>query len=1001
MKRFLCWQPEGAFALINPDADALADHAFRAVHTDLPVRMLKGATRAVQVVSPAVLLEEFLRPKDHVLVPVIGESGTGKSHLIRWFHLKLGAAARTREVIYVPKAQTNLRDIVRSLVSRLPLADQEPYLNALAVAGGAALTREAQRTAVLNQLHLALVNDRGGTDPKFDRELETYALSGLRALFIDPYLRKSLLADHAFAAELASHVFERPERYEPKEGRREFEVQDFPLEVRELRKAAHETQEFLGWLLDAPAPQRQLVVDLINRHLDWAIANCLNMTGDRVIELMLNLRQHMFKQGRELVLLIEDFARLQGLDRALLQSIIEQRSDLCVLRTAFASTVGFFNSVVETVRTRVTYTVDMDAPTQDGHVKLDGFVARYLNAVRWGESVLLEQWADVQSGAVDFDVPSKCTGCQQREECHRTFGAVEGMGLYPLTAQAIQTMAERADPKYVERFNPREFQKNALRPLALAGNSLPAGQFPPAALLDGLGGKTLGIVAQEHLRREDPVHWLRRLALLELWGGGGEVRNLAPALHKAFDLPPLANVATSGELTLQPPPSQRESVPTLPAEDDRLRELEVWSEKSAPLSGRTATNLRPLVFDALEKYIDWDDWGLARAAFFGSRSTGRSSVFRPGDISFQHQATTPSAGRYSLMIPANWQDEVERARVALALQGLLQAKSIGSWAFPDGLEKLACLTECLRDWSQDLLRQFRKSGTEDSGQDLAATAFELRATLQILLNPTLTARSNQEIVAAGLAQASTSPVDFAAPELAALVADLAKHQQDLLDKIGSRYSAQKGGEPGKLMDTGRLLPIAKSLRARHLLPAPRAANAKGRNDPSEPLVSLAQKWTELAPAAFAKESALRQGARRQLEESFGERLTRESVSQFLQRLSVAAGSIQVQGVQDLQNPRGRFENLPFDDFVRTVRDIDPETLDARELRSGFGQAVSTFAELIRLAGDLLSRTEAELNARLQREGVDPQSKQTLVTQLRDDLDKLNTRFARYYDDNVS
>jgi len=34
------------------------------------------------------------------------------------------------------------------------------------------------------------------------------------------------------------------------------------------------------------------------------------------------------------------------------------------------------------------------------------------------------------------------------------------------------------------------------------------------------------------------------------------------------------------------------------------------------------------------------------------------------------------------------------------------------------------------------------------------------------------------------------------------------------------------------------------------------------------------------------------------------------------------------------------------------------------------------------------------NARLEREGVDPQSKQTLVTQLRDDLDKLNTPDSR-------
>jgi hypothetical protein len=996
VKRYLCWQPESAFAIINPDADALADPIFRAVHTDLPVRLQSGISGVVKVVTPTEFLAEVLRPQDHLLVPVIGKSGTGKSHLIRWLELKLRAAAGQREVIYVRKAQTNLRDIVISLVERLPLEDQEPYRNALAVAGGASLSPEAQRTAILNQLHLALVNDQGASDPKVDMELEAYALSGLRAMFIDPYLRKFLLADAGFAAELAAHVFEKPERYEPKEGRREFGTLDFPLDVRELRKAARETQDFLAWLLDAPDADRQVVVSLINRHLDWAIANCLNMTGDRVIELMSDLRRHLRSRGRELVLLIEDFARLQGLDRALLQSIIEQRPDLCVLRTVFASTGGFFSSIVETVRTRVTYTVDMDARTHDGQLKLDGFVARYLNAVRLGKASLSEQWEEVESGGVDFDVPSKCTSCQYRDECHRAFGAVDGKGLYPLTPQAITIMAERADPKYSEHFNPREFQRHALRPVALAGDTLRTGQFPPPSLLDGLGGRTMSETVATRLRRDDPAHAARRLTFLELWGGGGnEVRNLGAALHTAFDLPLLANVETTDDLILEPSPSEQTPGVESPTEDARLGELQAWSARTKPLSSKTANDLRPLVFEALEKYIDWDDWGLARTAFFGR--TAKSAAFRQRDIAFQEQATQPSAGRYSLLIPKQWSDEAERSRVTLALQGLLQAKTAGDWAFPDGLEKLACLSECLRDWSKELLRQFRQSGVDENGQDLAATAFELRATLQILLNPQLGAGSNQEILVAGLVPGSGATADFATPELNTLVTELDRHQMDLHDRINSRYSAQKGGDAGGFMDTARLLPIAKGLRARRLLPPTGNPAARGRHDSAEPWLAVAHKWSGQAQEAFARESGLRVSLRRQLEASFGERPLREGVFQFLQRLSVAAGTLGVAGVQDLLTARASLESLPFDDLVSSLRDVDPETLDPRELRSGIGRAARACEELIRRAGELLARTEIELDARLKREGVDPESKQRLVQDLGADLNKLDSQFERYAD----
>jgi hypothetical protein len=1001
VKHVLCWKVEEAFAIINPDADALTDHVFRAVHTDVPVRIRSGDSGGVRVVKPEKFLEELLRPKDHALVPVIGHSGTGKSHLIRWLDLRLRDSAETQEVIYVPKAQTNLREIVRSIVKKLPPEDQEGYLNALAVAGGAALSPEAQRTAILNQLHLALVNDTGGADRDLDPEMEEYVLGGLRAMLSDPHLRKSLLMDHGFAADLAAHVFEKPERYEPAEGRREFREQDLPLDVLGIKKAAQETQDFLSWLLGASSTERRVVVDLVNRHLDWAIANCLNMTGDRVIELMLDLRRHIRAKGRELVLLIEDFARLQGLDRALLQSIIEQRADLCVLRTVFASTGGFYQSIRETVRTRFTFIVDMDAEADDAQPQLDSFVARYLNAVRWGETALREQWGEVQSGRLDFHVPSKCADCQYQEGCHHGFGAVQGMGLYPLTAQAIQTMAERADPKYRQSFNPRNFQKYTLRPVALAGEALRAGQFPPASLLADLGGGSMNLAQQQRMQRDDPVHWVRRLALLELWGGGGEIRNLSPALHEAFDLPPLAHAETTHDLQPQKPLVGRSLEPAVSVEDERLRELQQWKEERVKLSTGTAQALRELVFAALEEFIDWDDVGLAKSAFFGRRSAGRIVVFRSGDVGFHNQATNFLPGRYQLRIPATWADEAERSRVTMALQGLLEAKASGGWAFPDGLDKLACLGECLREWSQDLIRQFRASDAGAAGQEIAAAAFEVRACLQILLNPTLPAVSDQDVLKGALAAASESTADFATADLNALATEMAAQSDALLDTVRTRYSATKGGAAGDFMDTARLLPLAKALRRQRLLPPKRALGSVAKSDLADPLRHFLNRCADLLPAALAKEAAVRESAKGQLYESFGERVTRESVLQFVHKLAEIAGGLGISGALELQNSGARFEGIAFEEVLRSLRSADASKLDLRDLRSGVGQGVGICADVIRLSNELLSRTEGELSGRLTREGVDPQSKTQLVTELRADLVSLGLQLARYHDDNTS
>jgi hypothetical protein len=298
MKRFACWDKTDVYAIVNPDVDGLDDFVFRAVHTDFPVQISTGRARGARSVSSMEFLTAVLEPKDHVIVPVVGDSGTGKSHLVRWLNLQLRGTTDLREVIYVPKARTNLRDIVRSLVRRLPLDDQQPYLNALSVTGSANLTSDAQRTAILNQIHLALVNDQGGTSKAIDPDLEEHVLHGLRAMFSDPHIRKSMLANKGFAAELASHIFEKPENYSPAEERREFREKDLPLQVGDLRQAARETQDFLSWLMGANAAERATVIEIVNRHVDWAIGNCLNLSGDRLITLMLERGGRGFSDGR-------------------------------------------------------------------------------------------------------------------------------------------------------------------------------------------------------------------------------------------------------------------------------------------------------------------------------------------------------------------------------------------------------------------------------------------------------------------------------------------------------------------------------------------------------------------------------------------------------------------------------------------------------------------------------------------------------------------------------
>jgi hypothetical protein len=1000
MKRVACWDTKDVYAIVNPDVDGLDDFVFRAVHTDFPIQISTGRARGARSVSAMAFLAALLEPKDHVIVPVVGDSGTGKSHLVRWLHLQLRGSSDIREVIYVPKARTNLRDIVRSLVQRLPPEDQEPYLNALGATGSANLTSDAQRTAILNQIHVALVNDQGGASEAIDPELEEHVLQGLRAMFSDPHIRKSMLINKGFAAELASHIFEKPENYNPTEERREFSEKDLPLQVGDLRLAARETQDFLSWLMGASAADRSAVISIVNRHIDWAIGNCLNITGDRLITLMLELRRHFRTNGRELVLLIEDFARLQGLDRALLQSILEQQSDLCVLRTVFASTSGFYESLDSTIKTRLTFVVDMDANSEKERPDLGKFVSRYMNALRWGTHALQQQWIDVQKGIVDFEVPTKCADCVHKTPCQSNFGAVDGVGLYPFTAKSIELMADRSKRDNQTNFNPREYLKLVVRPVANAANDLKEGHFPPPQLLVGLGGKQMPATQQSRLKRDDPQNWERRVSVLELWGGTHEVSNLGNWLHTAFDLPTLTGAEKlageqhqSGSARIERDAGERHDSP-----DPKLAEIQHWYEGRVKLSSSTAQILRDAVFAAIEEFIDWDDFGLARSVVCGRKA----GMFKPGQISFQEQATKQGTSAIRLEIPSNWHDDAERLRTTLALQGLVEARSHGDWSFNHGMHKLACLLECLRVWSTSLLEQCQSSDATTNGSATSTLAFELRVTLHAISQGTGALTTDQEVLRAAFSDLPPEPPDFITPEVKDLITGLRQIDSQMFDVIRTRFTAMKGGSPGEFLDSAVLLPLAAALRRRRFLPQERVGQSgSDRRDFADPIRTIAKRMTEGFATALTKEAKEREALKQRIVDSFGDRTPKNVVVQCIQQMIDLSAQLDLQGKGPVLAAKSRFDQTDYAALMTALRSADSSKLDVRQIRSGVGHDSSAVSETISTATAFLERISAEIAGRLAAAGVEPEEKTRTIVLLKSELNAIGQLLARYQDGNVS
>ena len=108
--KYVCWKPEMVRQVMDVEATQPEDHIFLATHH--PTKMYRQNLTETQSRIPydeESFLKDFLKTPDFAFVPILGTSGTGKSHLIRWLYTRLRSICREPHyrVLLIPKVGTN------------------------------------------------------------------------------------------------------------------------------------------------------------------------------------------------------------------------------------------------------------------------------------------------------------------------------------------------------------------------------------------------------------------------------------------------------------------------------------------------------------------------------------------------------------------------------------------------------------------------------------------------------------------------------------------------------------------------------------------------------------------------------------------------------------------------------------------------------------------------------------------------------------------------------
>lgn len=471
-----CWTTKQAERALPTEAESPSDGIFLATHAPLPIYQLANAmSDEGTLTAEEDVLAAVLAPGDLPIVPVLGPSGSGKSHLVRWLRHRL-EVERPDDlvVVFIPKLAMSLKGIALEIIR----AGDGPEFEALAAEVRGATQALTDQMAVLS-LRSALANlvQTEGADTRPGEDADTAIFRSFLAEHLPNLLNDGVAGPPLFREGATIHRFAmenlRGRQGEDKERAFAFEATDLEISLADIGQAGASAQLILAQLAANPS-LRDLAATMLNEQLEPAISSVFGIKGATITDIFLRLRKHFHGRGQRLLLLIEDFSIFQGIQRGVLDAITVipgEKDELCSLRAVMAVTTGYFReSLPDTVRTRTHRVFDLTPRGDDEASSIGRFVAGYLNAARLDGDAL-------KAFRGDTAPPNACDQCPVRETCHTAFGEVDGVGLFPLTAHLVDQTSRNISSGFIAR----TYLNQVLKPLLVnEAASIDRAEFPTA-----------------------------------------------------------------------------------------------------------------------------------------------------------------------------------------------------------------------------------------------------------------------------------------------------------------------------------------------------------------------------------------------------------------------------------------------------------------------------------------------------------------------------------------
>ncbi len=619
------------------EAEAADEAVFLAVHQ--PMKMVRqyygNSAKSAELVVEEDVLAALLVPEPSsgtLVLPITGASGAGKSHMIRWLdaHLNLRRDRDKRHVVRIPKS-SSLRGVLDLILKNLP-KKYDPIRNQLD--GARMPTTLLAATQLLNtQLRIALeilgkeaeqrIKDR--REKMGDRARTSHcAERGLIALLRDPEISKHFDShdkELGVIARIAERFLHGNKQHAGVE-KFAFHVDDLAFLDDQSTAALSSATRIYAAQLRRPDTRAE-AIGFLNEVIDSALNKMVELGGASLTDIFIDLRRELWADKLELVLLIEDFAVLAGIQRPLMDAMIKEgirdgRRELCIMRTALAVTSGLLPETVMT-RAQAVWSIDSKpyASADEAIENFCDFVGGYLNAARLGTKRL--RAAFDEKGVKNDWVPSyyEEVGEQLSDTDKRlltAFGTSKRgeHPLFPLNRLAITELANlNVKEGETYRFDPRTLMHRIIRETLVTNRTPFATKSFPPSNFGGFSNRLLETRVSSLIQNTAGGQADRASAMVYFWGGAprtaGEAAAVPNEIFEAFGIeiidwkakPESRSPATTSG------PAEKLETQTATVEGRWGPVLTEWRTKGT-LAQRDANSIRNMLVDGIGKWMDWD-----------------------------------------------------------------------------------------------------------------------------------------------------------------------------------------------------------------------------------------------------------------------------------------------------------------------------------------------------------------------------------------------------------